>query len=59
MMPHTFNHFFLGFCQNRFGAEGDWDLIYFLQLRVFFPAALISSSVLPRLRQDKIILSDM
>ena len=26
MMPHSVNHLFSGFCQDKFAAEGDRDL---------------------------------
>ena len=35
MMPHSVNHLFSGFCQDKFAAEGDRDLNDYLRSRAF------------------------
>ena len=35
MMPHSVNHLFSDFCQDRSAAEGDWDLIDYSRSRDF------------------------
>ena len=58
MMRHSVNHHFSGFCQDRFAAEGDWDLFAY-SLSWAFSATFISSNAGPRLRQDNIVFSDL